>query len=59
MASYGLDYNNPALKLKTRLSASRYGALLTSDYDTGLGWIERAAGTVVNLSAERQGRRYN
>ena len=54
MASYGLDYNNPALKLKTRLSASRYGTLLTSDYDTGLGWIERPAGTVVNLSAERE-----
>jgi vitamin B12 transporter len=55
MISYGLDYNNPALKLKTRLSANRYGTLYTSNWDVApYGYIERQAGTVVNLSAERE-----
>ena len=54
MISYGLDYNNPAYKLKARLSANRYGDLYTSDWDITYGYIERPAGTVVNLSAERE-----
>ena len=55
MISYGLDYNNPVHKLKARLSASRYGELYTSNWDVApYGYIERPAGTVVNLSAERE-----
>ena len=61
MVSYGLDYNNPALKLKTRISASRYGEVYTQDWSIvdwvavfSAPWIERPAGTVVNLSAEKE-----
>ena len=54
MVSYGVDYNNPALKLKTRLSANRYGEVFVQDWDVTYGWIVRPAGTVVNLSAERE-----
>ena len=60
MIGYGLDYNNPALKLKSRLSASRYGDVFTQAWELSgpptwsAPWIERPAGTVVNLSAERE-----
>jgi len=61
MVSYGLDYKNPALKLKTRLSAGRYGEVYTQDWSIvdwvtvfSAPWIERPAGTVVNLSAEKE-----
>ena len=63
MVSYGLDYKNPALKLKTRLSVNRYGEVVTDDFDyfsPTYGYTRRSplllrpAGTVVNLSAERE-----
>jgi vitamin B12 transporter len=60
MVSYGLDYNNPALKLKSRLSASRYGEVFTPAWELSgpptwaAPWIARPAGTVVNLSVERE-----
>lgn len=55
MVNYGVDYTNLVLKLKTRLSANRYGVLFTRDWSQSPSpWIERPAGTVVNLSAERE-----
>ena len=55
MVSYGLDYNNLVYKLKTRLSASRYGEVFTQDWNQYPSIIiNRPAGTVVNLSAERE-----
>jgi vitamin B12 transporter len=60
MVSYGLDYGNPALKLRTRLSANRYGDVYTQDWGQSgpptwtAPWIVRPAGTVVNLSVERE-----
>jgi vitamin B12 transporter len=58
MVGYGLDYSNPAYKLRARISANRYGEVLTQAWDQAVNWvapyIERPAGTVVNLSAERE-----
>jgi vitamin B12 transporter len=60
MVSYGLDYNNPKLKLKTRLSANRYGEVFTQAWELSgpptwtAPWIERPFGIVVNLSGEKE-----
>ena len=58
MVGYGLDYNNPAWKFKARLNFNRYGVLLTRAWDQAVNWvppvIERPAGTVANLSAEKE-----
>ena len=55
MVSYGVDYRNPALKLKTRLNASRYGETLQQNFSlSGSPYFLRTPGTVVNLSAERE-----
>jgi vitamin B12 transporter len=58
MFGYGLDYNNPAWKFKARLGANRYGVVVTSAWDQAVNWvapyIERPAGTVANLSAEKE-----
>ena len=61
MASYGLDYSHPGYKFKARLSANRYGTVLTQDWSVvdyvtvfSAPYIERPAGTVVNLSIEKE-----
>lgn len=59
MASYGIDYAHPGLKLKSRLNANYYGKTLTRDR-TGLVskpigdlYFARPSGTVVNWSLEK------
>jgi vitamin B12 transporter len=64
MISYGLDYNNPTLKLRTRINVSRHGETFQQNFSEPMfqtpagNWISpwqvHGPGTVVNLSAERE-----
>ncbi|MDR2925624.1 MAG: TonB-dependent receptor [Azoarcus sp.] len=60
MASYGLDYAHPGLKIKSRLNANYYGATLTRDFSgtvpmpAGDTYFSRPSGTVVNWSFEKE-----
>jgi len=55
MINYSLDYNNPALKIKTRLSANRYGEMFQQDFSlSGSPYFVRPAGTVINLNVESE-----
>ena len=53
MASYGVDYAHPGLRLKTRLNASYYGRVFTND-SILRRYIKRPAGTTVNWSLEKE-----
>ena len=56
MASYGIHYAHPGLKVKSRLNANYYGKTYTMDYSNGFllaGYISRPSGTVVNWSLEK------
>jgi vitamin B12 transporter len=59
MASYGIDYAHPGLKIKSRLNANYYGKTLTWDYSgtvsmpPGDTYFARPSGTVVNWSLEK------
>ena len=55
MVSYGIRYVHPGYRIKSRLNASYYGAVLSRDFSTtGSPYISRPTGTVVNLSAEKE-----
>jgi len=68
MASYGIHYAHPALKIKSRLNANYYGKTLTQDWSgtvsmpPGDEYFARPGGTVVNWSLEKEladfGRQY-
>lgn len=54
MFSYGVDFNHPGYKLKSRLNANTYGTLLTRDWSNGGVYIKRPSGTVVNWSIDKE-----
>lgn len=62
MASYGINYAHPGLKLKSRLNANYYGKTYTKDWSDPKAYsfpyeapyIERPSGTVVNWSLEKE-----
>ena len=60
MASYGIDYAHPGLKIKSRLNANYYGKTLTQDFSgtvsmpPGDSYFARPSGTVVNWSLEKE-----
>ena len=55
MFSYGVDFSHPGYKLKSRINAVTYGTLLTRDWSrSGAPYFERSAGTVVDLSLDKE-----
>jgi vitamin B12 transporter len=55
MASYGVDYAHPGLRLKTRVNASYYGSVFTNDATVKPSrYIKRPGATLVNWSLEKE-----
>ncbi len=54
MFSYGVDFEHPGYKLKSRINANTYGALLTRNWSSGGVYIKRPSGTVVNFSLDKE-----
>jgi vitamin B12 transporter len=60
MASYGIDYAHPGLKLKTRLNANYYGKALMKDFSSTVTlpgndtYFGRPSGAIVNWNLEKE-----